>query len=87
MIFLLVIPFANDFLKGELDLLNSVFVVLFFIVFIAFIFKGYHGFHIVGIDDDTFHKCLSSSLDNLKIEREEKLSKIVIKDSDFVILC
>ena len=77
----------DDFLKGELDYFTTGVVLLMLIIFFVYMFKFFHGYLLIGIDDEAFRKCISQSLDNLGLEYKEDFSKIIIDKYDLTIYC
>ncbi|MEA2097333.1 MAG: hypothetical protein U9P73_11675 [Candidatus Cloacimonadota bacterium] len=84
---LLIIPIGIDFINSDLDYFETSLAIMLFIVLVIFIRRALNGYQLIGISGDTFHDCLSHSLDNLNIEYEEKLNKIIIIGNDLTILC
>lgn len=84
---LLIIPIVIDFLNSDLDYFETSLALLLLIVLIVFMRRALNGYQLIGINGDTFQQCLSHSLDNLNIEYEEKLNKIIITNKDLTILC
>lgn len=84
---LLIIPIGIDFVNSDLDYFETSLALILFIVLVVFIRRALNGYQLIGINGDTFQECLSHSLDNLNIEYEEKLNKIIIPNNDLTILC
>ena len=84
---LLIIPIGIDFVNSDLDYFETSLAIILFIVLVIFIRRALNGYQLIGISGDTFQDCLSHSLDNLNIEYEEKLNKIIIIGYDLTILC
>ena len=84
---LLIIPIGIDFVNSDLDYFETSLAIILFIVLVIFIRRALNGYQLIGINGDTFQECLSHSLDNLNIEYEEKLNKIIIIGNDLTILC
>jgi hypothetical protein len=53
---MLILPRIEDFNKSEIDYIKTGLLLLFMIVFFVYIFRGYKGYLIIGIDDDDFRK-------------------------------
>ena len=81
--------FSNieDFTKGEFDYFNAGAGILLLIVFFVFMFRFFNGFQLIGIDGESFLKCISLSLDNLGLDYKEDFSKIVIDKYNLTIYC
>lgn len=84
---LLIIPTVIDFLNSEIVYFTTSLVFVLFIVLVVYMGRILNGYQLIGINGDTFQECLSHSLDNLNIEYEEKLNKIIIPSKDLTILC
>ncbi|MCK5051475.1 MAG: hypothetical protein KAS53_07085 [Candidatus Cloacimonetes bacterium] len=84
---LLIIPTVIDFLNSEVVYFKTSLVFVLFIVLVVYMGRILNGYQLIGINGDTFQECLSHSLDNLNIEYEEKLNKIIIPSKDLTILC
>ncbi|MDP8202750.1 MAG: hypothetical protein P9M11_11510 [Candidatus Tenebribacter burtonii] len=84
---LLIIPTIIDFLNSEIVYFETSLVFILFTVIVVYMRRILNGYQLIGINGDTFGECLSHSLDNLNIEYEEKLNKIIITDSNLTILC
>jgi len=84
---LLIIPTIIDFLNSEIVYFETSLVFILFIVIVVYMIRILNGYQLIGINGDTFRECLSHSLDNLNIEYEEKLNKIIITNSNLTILC
>ena len=82
-----IFPNLEDFAKGEIDYFNTGVGLLLIIVFFVFMFRFMNGYHLIGMDGESFRKCISQSLDNLGIEYKEDFSKIVIDKYDLTINC
>jgi hypothetical protein len=82
-----IFPMIIDYLRGDFDLFEAGVGLLLLVVVFVFMIKYVDGFQIIGINDDSFRKCLSQSLDKLNLEYEEKFSKIIITKHDLTILC
>lgn len=82
-----IFPNLEDFAKGEIDYFNTGASLLLIIVFFVFMFRFMNGYQLIGMDDESFRKCISHSLDNLGIEYKEDFSKIVIDKYDLTINC
>ena len=87
--FISMLIFSNldDFLKGDLDYFKTGVILLLLIIFFVYMFKFFHGYQLIGIDDEAFRKCISQSLDNLGLEYKEDFSKIIIDKYDLTIYC
>ena len=83
---LLIIPTVIDFLNDEIVYFETGLVFILFIVLVVYMRRILIGYQLIGINGDTFQECLSHSLDNLNIEYEEKLNKIII-NNELTILC
>ncbi len=84
---LMILPLIIDYIQGDIDYFTSSLILLFFIVIVMYMKKVLHGYQVIGINEDDFHKCLSTSLDNLKIDYEEKFNKIDLINNNLVIHC
>ncbi len=84
---LLIIPIIIDILNSELDYFETSLALILLIVLVVFIRRALNGYQLIGISGDTFQDCLSHSLENLNIEYEEKLNKMIIPSKDLTILC
>jgi len=84
---MLILPGVEDFNKDEFDFFKTGLLLLFMIVIFIYIFRSYKGYLIIGVDDDTFRKTLNRSLEFLKMDYDEKLSKIVLDKYDTTIHC
>ena len=84
---LLIIPTVIDFLNSDIVYFETGLVFILFVVLVVYMRRILNGYQLIGINGDTFQECLSHSLDNLNIEYEEKLNKIIITNNDLIILC
>ena len=84
---LLIIPTVIDFLNSEIVYFETSLIFVLFIVLVVYMRRALNGSQLIGINGDTFQECLSHSLDNLNIQYEEKLNKIIITNNDLTILC
>ncbi len=86
-IHLLIIPTIIDFLNSEVVYFETGLIFILFVVLVVYMRRILNGYQLIGINGDTFQECLSHSLDNLNIEYEEKLNKIIITNNNLTILC
>ena len=84
---LLIIPIGIDYLNSDIDYFETSLAFILFIVLIVFLRRALNGYQLIGINGDTFQECLSHGIDNLNVEYEEKLNKVVITNKDLTILC
>ena len=84
---MLIFPNLDDFSKGEIDYFNTGISILLIIVFFIFMSRYLNGYQLIGMDGESFRKCISHSLNNLGIEYKEDFSKIVIDKYDLTINC
>ena len=84
---LLIIPIGIDYLNSDIDYSETSLAFILFIVLIVFLRRALNGYQLIGINGDTFQECLSHGIDNLNVEYEEKLNKVVITNKDLTILC
>lgn len=82
-----IFPNLEDFTKVEIDYFNTGVGLLLLIVFFVFMFRYFNGYQLIGMDGESFRKCISQSLDNLGVEYKEDFSKIVIDKYDLTINC
>ena len=84
---LLILPIVIDVLNSDIEYFDTSLALILFVVLVVYMRRILNGYQLIGINGDTFQECLSHSLDNLNIEYEEKLNKIIITNNDLTILC
>ena len=84
---LLILPIVIDFLNSDIEYFDTSLALILFVVLVVYMRRILNGYQLIGINGDTFQECLSRSLNNLNIEYEEKLNKIIITNNDLTILC
>ncbi len=84
---LLIKPIVVDLISNNIDYFETSLAIILSVVLVVFLRRALNGYQLIGINGDTFQECLSNSLNNLNVEYEEKLNKIIIPSTDLTILC